>query len=192
MGGCLKRKILPRTETTSPGPSGSLPASNLPEGRAYHHEEKIHYRGPGNDAHQSGPLHAAAYFFFLRDFYRAHPGLTEEFAGQLSRKPEELVWWAMAVTSLAMGFLITLAMYWSGARTFPSGLKYGSILAVLFWSSVNFGLYASSHFFSGASLFADTVCSVGVMTLAGGGAAWMLGVQTRATAERLIEVSQST
>ncbi len=119
-------------------------------------------------------LHAAAYFFILKDVYQSHPAVSEEFRRQLSRKPEDLVGWAMAATSLAMGFLITLVMDWSGARTFRTGLKSGFIVALLFWSSVNFGLYASSNFFSEASLFADLACSVAVMTLACAVAARML------------------
>ena len=89
--------------------------------------------------------------------------------------PGELVGWAMAVTALTMGFLITTVMHWAGARSFGSGLKYGSILGLLFWASVNFGLYASSHYFSTASVFADYASSTAVMTLSSAVAAWILG-----------------
>jgi hypothetical protein len=115
------------------------------------------------------------YFLFLKDFYRAHPAVSEEFMKQLSRPPGGLVGWAMAVTALSMGFLVTTVMYWAGARSFGSGLKYGSIFGVLFWVSVNFGLYASSNFFSTASVFTDCACSAAVMTLSGAIAAWILG-----------------
>jgi hypothetical protein len=81
----------------------------------------------------------------------------------------------MAVTSLAMGFLITWIMYRLGARSFVSGLKQGFILGSLFWSSVNFGLYASSNYFSEAGVFVDIASSTTVMTLAGAVAAWLLG-----------------
>jgi hypothetical protein len=120
-------------------------------------------------------LNAAAYFLILKDFYRSHPVVSEEFMKQLHRGPDQLIGWAMAVTALAMGFLITTAMRWSGATTFVSGLKYGSVFALLFWASVNFGLYASSNFFSSASVFVDYACSVTAMTLSGAFAAWMLG-----------------
>jgi hypothetical protein len=120
-------------------------------------------------------LHTAAYFFILKDFYQSHPAVSLEFSKQLSRPADRLVLWAMAVTSLTMGFLITLIMKWSGARTFASGLKYGFITASLYWASVNFGLYASSNFFSQASVFVDFASSTTVMTIAGAFAAWMLG-----------------
>jgi hypothetical protein len=120
-------------------------------------------------------LHALAYFVFLKEFYRSHPAVSEEFAKQLSRPADQLIAWAMVVTSVSMGFLITLVMKWSGARTFVSGLRSGSIVAVLFWASVNFGLYASSNVFSEASVFVDTASSATVMTISGAVAAWMLG-----------------
>jgi hypothetical protein len=129
-------------------------------------------------------LHAAAYFLVLKDFYRSHPAVSEEFMNQLSRKPEDLVWWAMAVTSLAMGFLITWVMDRSGAKTFLSGLKQGFILGSLFWSSVNFGLYASSNYFSAASVFVDSASSTTVMTVAGAVAAWLLGAGKKPVAGR--------
>ncbi len=120
-------------------------------------------------------LNAAAYVLVLKDIYRAHPAISEEFMRQLHRPPGRLIVWAMAVTSLAMGFLVTTAMEWSGARTVASGLKRGFVLAALFWGSVNFGLYASSNFFSKESVFVDYACSVTAMTLSGALAAGLLG-----------------
>jgi hypothetical protein len=120
-------------------------------------------------------LHGVAYFFILKDFYLSHPAGSEEFMKQLGRPPDQLIIWAMAVTALTMGFLITLIMKWSGANTFISGLKNGFIIAALFWGSVNFGLYASSNYFSQASVFVDFASSTAVMTISAACAAWMLG-----------------
>lgn len=120
-------------------------------------------------------LHATVYFFFLKDFFANHPAGSEEFVNQLHRPPDQLIVWAMAVTSLTMGFLITTIIKWSGARSFVSGLKNGFLIALLFWGSVNFGLFASSNFFSQASVFADYACSVTVMSISGAVSAWILG-----------------
>jgi hypothetical protein len=126
-------------------------------------------------AFASVSLHGVTYFLFLKDFYQLHPAVSEEFRRQLSRPPDQLVVWAMVVTSLAMGFLVTTVIKWSGASSFASGAKYGGVLAILYWASVNFGLYASSNFFSLPSLFVDYVCSVVAMTISGSVAAWALG-----------------
>lgn len=107
--------------------------------------------------------------------FAAHPPVSEEFQKQLVRPACQLVEWAMVVTSLTMGFFIATVIKWSGARTFVSGLKKGFIVAFLFWTSVNFGLYASSNHFSLTGVFADLLCSITAMTIAGAVAAWMLG-----------------
>ena len=120
-------------------------------------------------------LHAAVYFIFLKEFFRSHPAGSQEFVSQLHRSPDQLVWWAMAVTSLAMGFLVTTVMKWSHAKTFLSGLKRGFVLGLLFWASVNFGLFASSNYFSVESVFVDYACSTAVMTVAAAVSAWILG-----------------
>lgn len=120
-------------------------------------------------------LHATVYAIFLRDFFARHPAVSVEFSRQLSRPPDQLIIWAMIATSLTMGYLITLLMYWSGARSFIEGIKPSFFMSALFWSSVNFGLYASSNHFSGANMFADLASSIACMTISGAFAAWMLG-----------------
>jgi len=120
-------------------------------------------------------LNAAAYVFILKDVYRAHPTVSEEFMKQLHLPPGQLILWSLAVTALAMGFLVTTAMKWSGARTVASGLRRGFVFAALFWGAVNFGLYSSSNYFSSQAVFVDYACSVTAMTLSGALAAWLLG-----------------
>jgi hypothetical protein len=115
------------------------------------------------------------YILILKHVYRTFPTGSAEFMEQLHRKPGELVLWAMALTTLGMGFFITLVMNWSWARTFATGLKYGAAMGFLFWGSVNFGLYASSHLFSLPAVLVDLVCSGLSMTLSAAFAAWLLG-----------------
>jgi hypothetical protein len=121
-------------------------------------------------------LHAIGYTLVLKDFYQSHPAGPEEFVNQLHRKPDQLIVWALVATSVTMGYLITLIMKWSGAKTFLSGLKYGSIVGFLFWGSVNFGIYASSNVFSQAGMFVDLICSGTSMTIAAACAAWILNL----------------
>ena len=120
-------------------------------------------------------LHAGAYFIFLKDFYATHPAGSEEYLKQLNRPPDQLIIWALLVSSLAFGFFITTTIKWSGAKTFYSGLKYGLILGLLYWTSINFGLFSAQNIFSLPSVFADLACSSFVMTVAGGVSAWMQG-----------------
>lgn len=120
-------------------------------------------------------MNAGTYFLFLKDIMNAHPPVSAEFYSQLVRPPDQLIGWAMAVTSLTMGFFIVTVIQWSGARTFVSGLKKGLLVGFLFWSSVNFGLYASSNHFSQTGVLADLPCSALAMALAAAVSAWVLG-----------------
>lgn len=120
-------------------------------------------------------LNAVANFFLLVNFHKAYPPISTEFQKQLVRPADQLIGWAMVVTSLTMGFFIATVIKWSGARTFVSGLKKGFIVAFLFWSSINFGLYASSNHFSLEGVLADLPCSITAMAIAAAVAAWIFG-----------------
>jgi hypothetical protein len=120
-------------------------------------------------------LHAGTFFVFLKDFYAAHPAGSKEYLAQLNRPPEQLVIWSLLVSAFALGFLITTVTYWSGAKTFGTGLKNGLILGILFWTAINFGLYSAQNIFSLPSVFVDLACSVFAMTISAGVAAWILG-----------------
>ncbi len=120
-------------------------------------------------------LQAGTYFVFLKDFYATHPAGTQEYVNQLNRPPDQLIIWALLLSSLAFGFLITTVIKWSGAKTFVLGLKYGLILGILFWTAINFGLYSAQNIFSLPSVLSDLVCSSFAMTISAGLSAWMLG-----------------
>jgi hypothetical protein len=120
-------------------------------------------------------LQAVASFAFLQKIYAAYPAGSDEYMRQLNRPHDQLVIWALLVSALAFGFLITTAIKWSGARSFGSGLKYGFILGLLFWTGINFGLFSAQNIFSLPGLLADLACSVSAMTLSGAVAAWLLG-----------------
>ena len=119
-------------------------------------------------------LHAGPHSLFLRDFHRAHPAGSEEFVRQLHKTGDQLVAWAMVVTSLSLGLFITTAMRWSNARTLREGVTLGTLLGVLFWVSVNSAFYASSNLFSLPSALLDTLVSAGCMAASATLSAWML------------------
>lgn len=121
-------------------------------------------------------MNAGAYFLILKDVFDKYPPVSAEFQAQLVRPSDQLVGWAMVVTSLTMGFFIATVIKWSGAKTFGEGLKKGVIVGFLFWTSVNSGLYASSNHFSLVGFFADLPCSVLAMTVAAAVSAWIFGI----------------
>lgn len=126
-------------------------------------------------------LHVAAYALVLRHVFRAYPAGPAEFVQRLQRSPEELVIWAMVLTTFSMGWFITIVMRWSGVSSIAAGLKRGIIIGLLFWTAVNSGLYASSRHFSLPSVLADTPMSALCMAFASAFAVWMLSVGSKTT-----------
>jgi hypothetical protein len=120
-------------------------------------------------------LNAAVYVAFLKDFFQNHPAISPEFMKQLYKPDDQLIVWALILCTVAIGCLVTTVIYWSGARTFISGLKSGFIFGILMLCSVDFGLLASTNNFSTAGAFADLTCSTITLTISGAVAAWLLG-----------------
>jgi hypothetical protein len=120
-------------------------------------------------------LNAVVYMVFLKDFFQNHPAVSPEFMKLLYRPDDQLVVWAMIVSSIAIGFLVTTVIYWSGARTFLTGLRSGFIFGLLFLCSVDLGLLATTNNFTIAGALADMICSTTTITISGAFAAWMQG-----------------
>ena len=55
---------------------------------------------------------------------------------------DEMIWWAMIVSNLALSLLLTLILHWSKASKPLDGLKIGAIIGILFALSVDLGYYS--------------------------------------------------
>ena len=120
-------------------------------------------------------LNGIAYAAVLKNVFHSYPALSEAFANQLYRADNDLIWWAVICCSIAIGFLVTTVIKWSGARTFTAGLKSGLIFGFLFLCSVDLGLYGSTYNFTLTGALADIVCSTSTITISSAIAAWLLG-----------------
>jgi hypothetical protein len=120
-------------------------------------------------------LNAIVFVAFLDNFFHSHPAVSKEFMNKLYRPQNELIVWATVLCSVAVGFLVTTVVSWSGAKTFTAGLRSGLIFGILFLCSVDMGLYASTNNFTLAGALADMTCSTITITLSAGTAGWLLG-----------------
>lgn len=62
----------------------------------------------------------------------------------IARPEEEMIWWAMIISCLAIGLLITLILKWAGANTITEGLKTGAIFGVLLSINMDLSSYSMS------------------------------------------------
>ena len=120
-------------------------------------------------------LNGIVYAAVLKNVFHSYHAVSEAFTNQLYRSDDQLIWWAVIGCSVAIGFLVTTVIKWSGARTFTSGLKSGFIFGFLFLCSVDLGLYASTNNFTLTGAVADMACSTTTITISSAIAAWMLG-----------------
>jgi hypothetical protein len=120
-------------------------------------------------------LNGIAYAAVLKNVFHSYPAVSEAFTNQLYRTDDEFIWWAVIACSIAIGFLVTMVINCSGARTFTVGLKSGFIFGFLFLCSVDLGLYSSTNNFTLTGALADMACSTTTITISSGFAAWMLG-----------------
>ena len=120
-------------------------------------------------------LNAVVFVTFLGNFFQTHPAVSPEFMKQLYRPNDQLTWWAVVLSAIAIGFLVATVTKWSGARTFGSGLRTGFIFGFLLLCTVDFGLLGSTNNFTTAGAIADLVCSTTTITVSSGVAAVILG-----------------
>ncbi len=60
----------------------------------------------------------------------------------------EMIWWAIVVSSLIFGFLLTMALKWSGSKGIVSGLKTGFLFGLLLGLSIDLSNYSMSTAFN--------------------------------------------
>jgi hypothetical protein len=126
-------------------------------------------------------LNGVVYMVFLKNFFQTHPAVSKEFMAQLYRPDNQLVWWAIIISAVALGFLVTTVIYWSGARSFAAGLGAGLIFGFLFLCSVDFGLLGATNNFTTAGAIADLSCSTTTIAISSAVSAWMLGLGKKQT-----------
>ncbi|MCK3685971.1 hypothetical protein [Maribellus sp. YY47] len=57
----------------------------------------------------------------------------------------EMIWWAMIVSNLALALLFTLILNWAGAKTLVDGAKIAAIVGVLYALSIDLGFYSMTN-----------------------------------------------
>jgi len=90
-----------------------------------------------------------AYFFLGWIIYgMLLMGYTTANYNQCAARPmDEMVWWAMILSSFAYGFLLAVVFNWSGTKRMMSGAKVGGIMGLLFVLSMDLSVYSMSSMF---------------------------------------------
>ncbi len=80
-----------------------------------------------------------------------------------SRPMEEMIWWAMILSSLGVGFLLSLVFSWSKTTGIREGVKIAAIIGLLISSSYDLGSYSMSHMYNSFSVVLVDVITYSVL-----------------------------
>jgi hypothetical protein len=127
-----------------------------------------------------GGLVGAVVFFFLGWLIYGvvlSDYMLNNYDQSLSRPEEDMIWWAMILSSLASGFLIAVILNWSNSITCMDGAKKGAILGFLLSVSLDFSFYSmSTMFLSFTPVIVDVITYVVYWAIAGAVVAYAMGL----------------
>ena len=84
------------------------------------------------------------------------------------RLNDDMVWWALILSNLAIGFLFSIVFGWSNTKGVLSGAKVGAILGLLITIAGDAGIYAMSTSFNNfTAVIIDIVVYTVMCTIVG-------------------------
>ena len=88
---------------------------------------------------------------------------------QCAAKPmTEMIMWAMILSNLALGFLLSLVFTWSKITDMKSGARVAAIIGVLISASVDLGNYSMTNVYSSISVIVvDVLVYTILLTITG-------------------------
>ena len=91
------------------------------------------------------------YGMLLADFMAAHSDAS------LNRPDDQMIWWAMILSNLVLGMLVTLVLKWSGAVSVADGIKTGAILGFLMGLTMDLMMYSMTTQYDLTIVFVDVI-----------------------------------
>ncbi len=91
------------------------------------------------------------YGMLLADFMAAHSDTS------LNRPDDQMVWWAMILSNLVLGMLVTLVLKWAGSTSVAAGIKDGAILGFLMGLTMDLMMYSMTTQYDLTVVFVDVI-----------------------------------
>jgi hypothetical protein len=91
------------------------------------------------------------YGILLKDFMAAN-------SNNCAARPDtEMIWWAMILSNLFLGLLVTLVLKWSGAKSIVDGIKTGALFGLLFTLAMDLMMYSMTTMYNFTALIVDVI-----------------------------------
>jgi uncharacterized membrane protein len=112
----------------------------------------------------------------LMNFMKEH---TKDIPGVM-RDEKDMIWWAMIVANLAMGFLLSYILSKSNASSAGSGAAGGFVFGLLVSIAFDTMMYAQMDLWDTTAILVDVVAMTVVSTIVGAIIGWLNGMGTKA------------
>jgi len=95
----------------------------------------------------------------------------------MNRPMQDMIWWSMIVSNLALGFLLATIFSWSDTTGFMAGAKTAGIIGLLLSVSMDFGYYSMTTMYVNPSvIIVDIIAYTIYLAIAGAIVAWAMGM----------------
>jgi len=95
----------------------------------------------------------------------------------MNRPMQDMIWWSMIVSNLALGFLLATIFSWSDTTGFMAGAKTAGIIGLLLYVSMDFGYYSMTTMYVNPSvIIVDIIAYTIYLAIAGAIVAWAMGM----------------
>ena len=105
----------------------------------------------------------------LMDFMQSHSNSSSG----VFRAEADMVWWAMVVGNLAMGFLLSYVLSKASINTAGGGIATGAVFGLLWAVAIDCMMYAQVNLYDTTAMIADIGASTVVTGVVGGIIGWV-------------------
>jgi len=113
----------------------------------------------------------------LMNFMKEH---TSEVGKAAMRSDENMIWWALIVANLLLGFLLSYILNKSGATSAGAGASTAAVVGLLMSATINCFNYAFMDMGDTTAMAVDIAASTVVSAIVGGVIGWYLGMGKKA------------
>jgi hypothetical protein len=93
----------------------------------------------------------------------------------LSKPMEEMIFWAIILSNLASGFVLSFVINWSNITAVMSGVRIGGVIGFLFASAIDFSFYSMTTMYPDLTpIFVDIIAYTAMTAITGGIVAWVM------------------
>jgi len=111
------------------------------------------------------------YGILLKDFMAAN------YNQSVYRPMEDTIWWAMIVSNLGWGFMVSFVLNWANVTKALPGAKLAAIIGFLLAVSIDLGYYAMTTMISNlTAVLVDIIVYIIMSAIIGATVGWFIGL----------------